>query len=210
VVRSRPADKVCDDCARAISKWGEHLATTKAQPDKRMVLLKGQYHWYPMFYFGEQGHSNELDEMRTDLAKFFEELGERLCSDILEWPDVRGEKPDDLFPVPDVRKPLKHGEKYAERVIYPASEGDKSYHDKTGLIDRRNLELLRGLWDRTARFAHVAYTEGVLVGQNLLLQLATGEMSPQDLQEHDIRIARERQNASYLHSKLRTTIRRMA
>jgi hypothetical protein len=203
-VHSRSADKVCDDCARAILKWAEHVAKIKATPDNSMVLLKGRYHWYPMFYFGgPRQHVDELDELRADLARFFEELGERLCADVLDWPDAREEKPEALFPAPDVRKPLKRGENYAEMVSYPSSKGENSYHDKTGVIDRRNLELLRGLWDRTARFTDLAYIAGVQDGKNLLLQLATGEMSPQDFQEQDIKLGKARQNAAYLHSKLK-------
>lgn len=202
-VHRRSADKVCDDCARSIKMWAEHLATVKAAENKARVNLKGQAHWYPQFYFsGPHVHINEIGEIRRELSELFEELGERLCSDILDWPDARGEKPEELYPIPDVRKSLKKGENYAERVSYPCSKGGNSFRDKTGLIDSRNLELLRALWDRTARFTEFAYLGGVKDGKNLLLQLATGEMSPQDFQENDMRIAKGTQNAIYLQAKL--------
>jgi hypothetical protein len=209
VIHGREAEKVCVDCRRAIDSWNKHIATIKAAPDQCMVLLKGVYHWYPMFYFGGPRCSIfELDEMRGELAEFFEELATRLCSHIVEWQDARGEKPEELFPVPDVRKPLKTGQNYAEPVGYPATHGESSYHDKTGLIDRRNLELLRGLWDRTARFTDLAYIAGLTDGRNLLLQLSSGALSVDDLQEHDVKVARDRQNAAYLHRKLKGTPKR--
>jgi hypothetical protein len=184
--------------------WPKHLATIKAAENKSAITLKGQAHWYPQFYFGgPRCRINELDELRRQLSELFEELGERLCSDILDWPDARGEKPEELFPIPDVRKPLKKGANYAERIPYPCSKGEHSYHDKTGLIDSRNLELLRGLWDSAARFTDLAYTGGVQDGKNLLLQLATGEMSPQDFQESDMRLAEAKQDAIYMHHKLK-------
>jgi hypothetical protein len=59
------------------------------------------------------------------------------------------------------------------------------------------------LWDSAARFTDLAYTGGVQDGKNLLLQLATGEMSPQDFQESDMRLAEAKQDAIYMHHKLK-------
>ena len=65
------------------------------------------------------------------------------------------------------------------------------------------MELIRGLWDRTARFADLAYTGGVQDGKNLLLQLASGEMSQQDFAEYDVRLAKKRQEATVLHEVMK-------
>jgi hypothetical protein len=184
--------------------WGEHLAGIKEAEDTSPVGLKEMAHWYPEFYFGGPATQiDELDDLRRDLSRAFAELGRRLCINILEWQDSRTLKPEPLFPIPEVREPARKGEKFGARVDYPCNkDGSPSHDDETGMINTRNLELLRTLWDATARFTHLAYLGGLQDGKNLLVQMAHGELSPQDFQARDIEIAKEMQSARYLHQQL--------
>jgi len=159
-----------------------------------------------MFYFGgPHARIDGFDAVRTELAQLFEEAGTRACVEIFDWKDTpfeQRENSQDLYARPDVRHPKKKGEAYGERAEYPTSEGGPSYHDQYGKIDARMLELLRLLWDRTARFAEMSYIGGLQDGRNLLLQLSSGQLSTGDLDKQDLRIARKRQNAAFLQRKL--------
>lgn len=202
VDHSRPADKVCAECAAAIASWNQHIARVKVDSDKVAVSIRSCYHWYPMFYFGEHGTSNELGELRTGLAKLFAELGERICGELLKWPATADLNPERLYSDPRVRR-ASHGYPEGELISYPTSNGDGSSGESVGMADRRTVEILRALWDHTARFAHAAYLNGVAEGRNLLLQLSTGAMSPQRFQEDDLNLARKTQDAKYLHQEMK-------
>jgi hypothetical protein len=207
--KTRHADKVCDDCAHAIKNWSQHVAEVNANKELATVQLKSAHHWYPGFYFGGPNcHIENFDEARGELSRLFCELGELACVEKFDWNDEPRRKDDDpdipyLFSKPVVRLPKVRGENYARPADYPSSEGSSCYHSLYGKIDRRLLEVIQSLWDYTARFAEMAYLGGVQDGRNLLLQLSSGQLSSEELQKKDMSLAKDVQNAKYLHSKLR-------
>lgn len=208
VVSSRPADSVCDECARAIANWREHVSRVNADKELETVRLKRAWHWYPGFYFGgPHVHIDGLSETREELGRLFWELGELSCKERFEWkdaPDRPGEKDwPYLFVRPDVRRPPTETFRNGQPVEYPASEGSSCYHSLYGRLDKRLLEVIRLLWDHTARFAEMAYLGGLQDGRNLLMQLASGQLSTDDLQKRDLAVAKDVQNANYLHRKLK-------
>jgi hypothetical protein len=206
---ARRVDQVCEDCAHAIRCWNEHVAATNARPDLATVRLKGAYHWYPMFYgSGPREEVEGFTETRDELGRLFAELGELSCISKFHWKDSPRRRDDEpecefLFVRPVVRRPPKKGRHYGEQAVYPASEGSACSNPLYGKMNSRTLEVIRLLWDRTARFAEMAYLGGVQDGRNLLLQLSSGALSIDDLQKWDMNLARERQNAKYLYLKLK-------
>lgn len=202
----RAAAEVCGGCRRAIEEWGKHVAAVNADRTLATVRLTGAYHWYSMFCFGgPRCHMEGFYEVRDALAQEFEELGERCCVDKLSWQDAPWADGDieALYFKPEVRRPVKRGEHYGEPVGHPTSDAVPSYQDQYGKIDARVLELLRALWDHTARFAEMAYLGGVTDGRNLLAQMAAGQLSGEELQKEDVRLAKRVQNAGYLHRALK-------
>lgn len=200
----RKPEMPCHDCLEKMRKWDEYTARVNQQKETATVMLKGAYHWYPGFYFGGPHHKLEgFDETRTELHKLFAELGELACTEKLDWKDNRIEGAASLFTRPDVRYPKQKGEPYAKPAQYPTSDGEPSYHDLYGKIDARLLEVIRLLWDHTARFAEMAYLCGIQDGRDILFQLSSGQMSGGDFEERDMDIAKRVQNAEYLHSKLK-------
>lgn len=204
VDRERKAEEVCTDCAHAIKKWREHIASVQERKDLTTVGLKGASHWYPQFYFGGPRASIEgLSETRSEIGKLFWELGRVISVTALDWKDIR---PTDVLPLyfrPDVREPLKKGASHRERIDYPASDGSGGGCETYGKIETRALDILRKLWDHAARFAEMAYFGGVQDGRDIIFQMARGEMSVSELQEADVRLARDIQNSGKLHQKMK-------
>lgn len=208
--RYRTADKVCKDCDHAIKSWGEHVANVNADKKLATVILKREWHWNPGFYYGGPRQEPEgFSETRRSLGQLFWELGELSCAEKFESCDAPDEAHLDksnttyLYKRPDIRFPLKKGEQYPERCDYPASEGDGgSYNALYGRIETKLLETIQALWDHTARFAQMSYLGGLMDGKNLLLQLSSGEISPEKFNEKDIEIAKRVQKSGFLHQKL--------
>jgi hypothetical protein len=207
---TRHADSVCGECARAIKNWSEHVAKVNADKTLATVKLKGAWHWYPGFYFGgPQAQIEGFSETREELHKLFCELGELACEEKFDWKDQPCSGDEDapkiayLFERPDVRYPKKKTEHYARPAEYPASEGSSCFQTVYGKLDSRLLDVIRLLWDHTARFAELAYLGGLQDGKNLLLQMASGQLSSDDLQKKDLALARDVQNAAFLHKKLK-------
>lgn len=205
VDRCRPADAVCSKCAQAIKNWNAYKERLES-PGAEMVTvgLKGAYHWYPMFYFGDRSHCDELSELRETLARAFPELGEGLCEDVVPekaW-DYTALFPDMQYKVPDPDH--KKGTPGPQTLDYPCSKGGTSCGvEKYGLIRKDRLELLRKLWDATARFTELAYLTGLKEGKDLLKQLASGGITVAELQEEDRKIGERVQNARKLHRAMK-------
>lgn len=140
---------------------------------------------------------NGLNQTRDELAKLFKELAELCSSDILD--PVEGYEPDitHVYIVPQIRN--EKGDRFLE---YPTSQGSGGYRSPYAKIPKRLLEVIRALFDRTARFSEMAYLGGLQDGRDVLYQMASGQMSPQDVNEHEVRTAQKIQNAAKLHRKL--------
>lgn len=200
--RQRRVDEVCHDCATAIKNWNAYVTRVKDSPEGVHVTLKGAIHWYPRLYSLPHRTNKELDEVRHDLDTLFPAFGEHLCSERLSWGDSRGVEALEMFPARDVRRPLEKGQQYRERVLYPVYKGEGSNRESVALIDKASLEFLQALFDRTARYGHLSYLAGVADGRDLLMQLAAGEITGAELAERDMRLAKQTQDARYLHEAL--------
>ena len=203
VVRFRAADSVCSACEKAIKNWNAY-AERLASPGAGMVTvgMKGAYHWYPQFYFGGPNTTNdELDDLRSTLAETFAEFGNALCVDVVpeeSWSH------GSLFPHPEVENPKwKSGTSDPRLLRYPCSDGSRGGCMSYGSIRKDHLDMLRKLWDATARFAHIAWLSGLQDGRDLLKQLAQGDITSDELQEKDVRIASAVQNAKRLHEAVK-------
>lgn len=195
--RYRAADKVCDACANAIKKWNEHVEKVKTIPGVATVRLSEAYHWQPMFYFGGHCHGVEgLSETRDELAKLFKELAELACIDTLDSSDGWTlENTPFVYSVPVFKGEKAH-------LNYPTSNGSGGYSAPYGKMPKRLLDVIRALFDRTARFTEMAYLGGLQDGQDVLYQMTSGQISPANLQEQEIRLAKQIQNSAALHHRL--------
>lgn len=195
------ADDICIRCSKAIENWNQHVAEVNTNPDLSTVKLAGAHHWYPGFYFGGHSHGVKgMDETRTELGKLFAELGELSCVELLDRVDAStadDKDPKMLYQKPHLRDDQGH-------LNYPTGDGSNGYaNDRCiGRMNARTLEVLRQLFDRTARFAEMAYISGLQDGRSILLQLAQGGLSADTLAEKDVNIAKKVQNAARLHDKI--------
>jgi len=203
----RKADQVCGDCRHALEEWGKYKSEFSQQKNLATVIIKGAWHWYPQFYgCGPRCHPAGFSETREALGETFAALGKALCVTRLDWKDIPHTERKDALPLffkPDVRYPKKSNEYYAKPAKYPSSDGDSGHTGNFGKIDSTVLDLLRKLWDHTARFSEMAYLGGLQDGKDILFQLASGELSASELAEKDLGLARNVQDSAYLHKKLK-------
>lgn len=206
VSRYRPANEVCGRCETALKEHAEYLADVKDRLERdgsvRLVALAGASRWWPTFYYGgPRCHIEGLDETRQDLRDLFDRVARLVCKPL----------PENYYPGEAIVKKCKRlyhrevvldpestrGQHYRPRLDYPSSEGE-SGGATYALVDPQLADALQGLWDHVARFLHMSYLGGVTDGRDLLMQLASGEMSTDDLAKEDVALAKRVQTAGHL------------
>ena len=183
VKRNRKADAVCDDCAAAIEGWNKHVESLRAQAavgECAFVRISEMPYAWPSFYFGggPRCHLSGFDEMRDKLTEVLHDLSHRLCE------PVPGQYMSDT---PQLIEKPGHD--------FPMSDGQHGWFSIVARVAKVDLKLLRDLWYTTAQFAHLCFLAGREDGRNLLLDLASGEMSSQDFAQADVKIAEQIQEA---------------
>ena len=184
VKRARKADEVCAACAATLKGWKAHVESLQEQSTKGecvFVLLPERDYAWPGFYFGgPRAHIPGFDELRDTLLGLMHRLSHRMCEVLPEGthPVHKAEK---LFQPPD--------------RDFPMSEGQHGWWTVLARIYPADLELLRGLWSTVAQFVHVSYMGGREDGRNLLLEMASGEISSQDFAAKDLKMAKQVQEA---------------
>lgn len=208
--RYRHADSVCSECKEALKEYGAYEARVKVQierGDKRLVSVADCAHWWPGFYYGGPCcRLDGFDETRDGLRELFDQLAKLVCEPLPKgyYPgDARAKAHKQLYRPEVVLDPdSPRDPHYRPRLHYPSSDSEHGGWS-CALVDPALADVLQGLWDHVARFAHMSYLGGVQDGRNLLLQLASGGLSTDDLAEEDMNRAKEVQTAGRLAHALK-------
>jgi len=184
VDRSRKADEVCSACSAAIQGWDKHVESLRVQAtagECEFVRLSEMPYAWPSFYFGggPRCHLPGFDDMREKLTDVLHNLSHRMCEPI----------PGNTY--------LGQTSQLIEKPEYdfPMSDGMHGWFSIVARVSKTDLKLLRDLWFTTAEFAHLCFLAGREDGRNLLLEIASGEISPQEFAQADVKIAEQIQKA---------------
>lgn len=188
VCQYRHADSVCSDCRQNLDSWKTYAAQGAAEKKAVYVTLSEVDYGWPGFYNGAQmwGENREkFESHREGLTRSLHALAYRLAKKIFGK-----NHPQDYIDTEARAKPLFS----RPDGNYPLSHGDSWFHI-LALMNAEDIGLFNILYDHIAQFSHLCYLAGVMHGRNLLAGLASGDVNLHDLEEKNVALAQEVQEA---------------
>lgn len=170
----RLVDQVCDDCKRVLkaARTHEQYAADLLKAGKELIALPASdsKHWWPSFYQGKASASNENHAARKSLAYALAELS-----------TLSGEFTHACKSEEKNAGKLTH-EEYS---IYGAGcstrecwQGRNTWSGgRLYLFNPRVAELFRIIYDAIGLSLELTDADGRRAGNNLLMELATGQLS---------------------------------
>jgi len=172
----RAADEVCYECKKLLEdgrKARQASARNIQYEDRVFVHVPRHRHWFPSFYHGTADRDDTLRDLMADLIRLVtrEEVIEHrpASAEYLTGPE---------FSIHQIDRSQHFLPRYA------GWEDDSSAPARTA--SREAVALIRGLYTAIGESRERAYKTGRAHGQNLLLQLASGDLTVKEFNERSM------------------------
>lgn len=176
----RLVNSVCDKCKVVLEHARKHeeYAADLLKDGKELIALpcSESVHWWPSFYQGSSHFSNENHAARKSLAYALAELS-TLAGELIYAPEL-----DE-----NGAGKLTHEEYSIYGTGHSTRECWQGLHTWSGgrlyLFNPRVAELFRIIYDSIGLSLSLTDADGRRAGNNLLMELATGELSIDEFNE---------------------------